>query len=115
MGLYIGPTDPTRESTNELAESKVEARVKCVLEESAVTDLGDHLTPLRHDVLSTRVKTSVECLSWVFLQTEFPTWSTPFAGSRQRHEPPHVPKDRVARAARDAHAELSHLDSMNQN
>jgi hypothetical protein len=47
MWLYVGPTEPTRESTHELVESEVEAWVKHVLEQqSALINLGGHLTPL---------------------------------------------------------------------
>ena len=55
MWRYAGPSDSTRESADELAESEVNARVRSVLEEKALVDLGPQPTPLSADRPSTRV------------------------------------------------------------
>ena len=55
MWRYTGPSDSTRESKEELAESEVNARIRSVLEEKALVDLGPQPLPLDINRPSTRV------------------------------------------------------------
>ena len=59
-----------RESVDELGESEVSARVRSVLEEKALVDLGPQPVPLSADRPSTRVSfwrlsTQVKFVAWV--------------------------------------------------